>query len=262
MSSKREINPRDAVALYIAALFISIFELLRTGLYRERVHEWLDNSSYVDLSRVILSGGLPAEHHFWGFPALIALFEKSLSLSGFAALVMISFIASVAAMILMFRLYGAAVSVAFLAVCPEWVKMSVVGGSEPLFVCLLLASFLAFRADRVWASVLFASLATTVRPPGVFAICAIVLCLIGRRDWRKPAISVSLALAIGIVYLAWVRRVSGDAFVSVRLYSSSDWPPGKPFSFPLVPLGKSLIELALRFGRTWCQPSFAFSLCS
>jgi hypothetical protein len=54
----------------------------------------------------------------------------------------------------MYRLYGAAVAVTFLILCPQWVRLSTMDGSEPVFLCLLLGAWLAYRSDRTLIAVM------------------------------------------------------------------------------------------------------------
>lgn len=240
-------------------MLIPLLELTRTGIYWKSVHDWLDNGSYVEIAHVIRFGGAVSDQHFWGLPAIIALTEAAFSTSGYAALVTISVVSSMTATFLMYRLYGAAVSVAFLILCPEWVRLSVLGGSEPLFLCLLLGSWLAFRQERALMATVVASLATTVRPVGAIAVCAFVLVLFLRRDWRRLSISACSAVGIGLGYLAWLRAVSGDAFVQVRIYAHVFWPGGRPFSLPFARLAVSFIRL-LRSGP-WNGPVLESFFC-
>ena len=195
----RELGASDVVLVVFAALLIPFYELIRAGNYWGRVNDWLDNPSYVEIAEIIQSGGfLGEEHHFWGLPLVIAGAQVAFGISGFAALIAISIACSVAASFLMYRLYGAVATVAFLILCPEWVRLSVMGGSEPLFLCLLLASWLAFRSDRVLMAVLLASFATTVRPVGFIALCAFAFTLILRRHWRELAMSICIGVGIGL----------------------------------------------------------------
>lgn len=257
------LRPSDVVAVVFATLLIPFFELLKAGDYWGRVIDWFDNPSYVQIAKIIRSGGFPDGHHFWGLPSIIAATQVAFGISGFAALVGISVACSVAASFLMYRLYGAVATVAFLILCPEWVRFSVMGGSEPLFLCLLLGSWLALRSDRVSLAVLLASFATTVRPVGVIALCAIAFALILCRDWRTLAISICIGVGIGLAYLAYLRVMTGDAFINFRLYSASDWPSGNPFSLPFVQLGKSFFDLLLHSRWTeWVQSLFSISLLS
>jgi len=252
-------------AIFVVGLLIPFFELLKAGNYWARVTEWLDNASYVEIAEIIRHGRASeslAEPHFWGLPALIATVAAALRVSGFAALIVISIVSSMAAALLMYRLYGKAVVVAFLIFCPEWARLSVMGGSEPLFLCLLLASWVAFRSDRSLVGVLLLSLATLVRPVGFIALCACAFVLILRRDWRRLAVSVCIAVGIGLAYLTWVRAVSGDPFITFRLYSA-DWPSGNPLAFPFVELSKSIFHMVRDNHWTgWVQPLFSIALVS
>ena len=172
---------------------------------------------------------------FWGFPAVIAATQVALGISGFAALVAISATSSVAACLLIHRLYGGVVTVTFLILCPEWVRVSVIGGSEPLFLCLLLGSWLAFRSGRALMASVFASLATTVRPVGVFALCAFAFTLILQRDWRRLAMSICIAAGVGLSISSCCKWSLGThSLISDSILLV--WPSGNPFSFPFVTL--------------------------
>jgi len=225
-------------------MLIPFLELACRGLYWNRVSGWLDNPSYIDIAHILRFGGTPMGPHFWGYPAVIALAEAVFSTSGLASLVVVSFVSSALASILIFRLYGPIVTVMFLALSPEWVRLSIVGGSEPLFLLLLLGSWLEFRSDRFYIAVVLASLATTVRPVGAIAVCAFALTFLLRCDWRRFAVSITIPVGIGLAYLGWLRAVCGDAFINFRRYSASDWPSGNPFSIPFVAWVKGLIRMS------------------
>jgi hypothetical protein len=227
-----------------SAMLIPFMELASRGLYWSRVSGWLDNPSYIDIAHILRFGGTPMGPHFWGFPAVIALTEAVFSTTGLVSLVLVAFVSSALASVLIFRLYGPIVTVMFMVLSPEWVRLSIVGGSEPLFLLLLLGSWLAFRADRILLAVLLASLATTVRSVGAIAVCAFALTLLLQRDWRRLAMSFSIAVGVGLTYLGWLRAVCGDPFINFRRYSASDWPSGNPFSIPFVALVKGLIRMS------------------
>ena len=63
-----------------------------------------------------------------------------------------------------FRLWGGWVAGFFAILNFDWMQRSYLGGSEPLFVALLFASFLAIRKERWWLACVLASLSTVVRP--------------------------------------------------------------------------------------------------
>ncbi len=236
MALRKELTRNDAAAMVVCALLIQFVELLRAGGYWERVQGWLDNQGYVDLASVIRLGGTPLDQHFWGLPALIALIESIFPISGFPTLVVISVITSLGASLLMYRLYGAAVAVMFVILCPQWVRLSTMGGSEPIFLCLLLGAWLLYRHDRALVAVILASLATTIRPIGAIAVCAFAVAMAMRRDWRRLAVSLCAAAAIGALYLALMRVATGDPLISAKMYSSHIWKSNGPFSFPFARL--------------------------
>ena len=156
---------------------------------------------------------------FWGFPAVIAATQVALGISGFAALVAISVTSSVAACLLIHRLYGGVVTVTFLILCPEWVRLSVIGGSEPLFLCLLLGSWLAFRSPT--PSGVSLRVTRDDRKAG-WSLCAL-------RFRFRFDIATRLATTCDVhlhrrwgraVYLELLQMVTGDPFINFRLYSS------------------------------------------
>lgn len=56
-------------------------------------------------------------------------------------------LSSILTCLLLHRLYGGLVAVAFGTVSSTWILLSVFGGCEPLFMVLLFASFLAARRE-------------------------------------------------------------------------------------------------------------------
>jgi hypothetical protein len=161
LKARGEITHFDVAAVVFVSFVIPFLELAQTGNYWGRLEDWLDNGSYVEIANVIRFGGTPRAPHFWGLPNLIAAIQAAFDVSGFAAIVVISIGCSAAASLLIDRLYGDSVTVAFLILCPTWVRLSVMGGSEPLFLCLLLGCWLAFRSSRALVAVVLAGL-----PPG------------------------------------------------------------------------------------------------
>ena len=171
---------------------------------------------------------------------------------------MISVASSLAASFLLYKLYGPRVLVSFIILCPEWMCLSIMGGSEPLFLCLLAASWLAFRSDRVWVAAILASLATTVRPLGALAVCAFAVTLVLRRDWRRLVVTLLVAATIALAYMTWLREATGGSLTNLSLYSKNIWPAGAPFSLPLLRVirGSVLLVNTAIWTRT-VQPFFS-----
>ncbi|MBS1804650.1 MAG: hypothetical protein JST28_14905 [Acidobacteria bacterium] len=263
MKSLDEIRGRDLFMIAAFALGFPIVELVAKGIYWQLSYDWLDNWSYVEIAKVIRFGGPQTEQHFWGLPGVIALTERLFSVSGFAAIAAISLVSSIIATFLIYRLYGAAVAAAFVIVCPEWIRLSVLGGSEPLFLLLLLCGWLLFRKDQVLVAMVSASLATIVRPVGAIAVGAIAFVLLSRKDLRRLIIALCCSSLIGLGYFAWVWYVSGDPFVNFRLYSAVDWPSGYPVSFPLVRIVTGFIRLYQEnYWTRLMQPLFCVTVVS
>ena len=259
--TRSEITQLDVAAVVFVSLVIPFLELAQTGNYWGRLEDWLDNGSYVEIANIIRVGGTPGTHHFWGLPNLIAAIQAAFDVSGFAAIVVISIGCSVAASFLIDRLYGNSVAIAFLLLCPTWVRVSVMGGSEPLFLCLLLGCWLAVRSSGVLVAIVLASLATTVRPVGFFALSGIGFALILQRDWKRLAMSFCIAVGIGLAYLAECQVISRDPFINFKLYSSDDWLDGNPLSLPFVRFGKGVFDYVLNKRWTiWIENVFSLIL--
>jgi len=163
---------------------------------------WFDGGEYLDIAAIIHQGNLLGHsmpQQFWGFPYAIAGFSKLLAIPEPMALVLISILGSLAASILIHRLYGGWVAAVFIIINYQRIVLSVEGGSEPLFVCLLYASFLAVRSGRWNAAGLLASLSTTVRPVGILALLGFAAVLAMRKNWRQLAVIALIGLAIGVL---------------------------------------------------------------
>jgi hypothetical protein len=119
-----------------------------------------------------------------------------------------------------------------------WLDSAAEGLSEPLFMALLLGSFVALRKDRWAVAAILASFATTVRPVGIFALIAIAIVLLAHREWRRATVTTAIGLVIGFLYVAPLIVIYGNPLANVAGYHKSDWPSGLPVTFPLVPLIK------------------------
>lgn len=196
----------------------------------------LDNSNYIAVADFIRQWN-PASsidlQHFWGYPYFIIAVSSILHITSLQALVVISLTSSVATCVLVHRLYGGLVAVAFVVVSSAWILLSVFGGVEPLFMMFLFASFLAARRNRWLLAIFLGCVATTVRPIGVLAPLAVLASLLWQRQWKVAARGSAVALAMAAVYLIPIRLLTGDAFFQIKLYSA-DW---QEHAFPLAHRG-------------------------
>jgi hypothetical protein len=245
MMARSEITRFDVAGIVFVSLVVPYLELAKAGHYSGRLEDWLDNGAYVEIANVIRIGSIPRAHHFWGLPNLIAVIQAAFDVSGFAAIVVISVACSLVTSFLINRLYGASVTIMFPILCPAWVRVSVMGGSEPLFLCLLLGCWFVFRSSGTLLAAALAAFATTVRPVGFFALCGIGLALILQRDWKQLAISVCIAAGIGLAYLVECQVISGDPLINFKLYSSL-WPYANPLSLPFVQFGQSVFDFVVK----------------
>ncbi len=197
---------------------------------------WLDNPAYVRLAATIREWRPPGEdinRFFRGFPYAIAGASKLLAMQGLTALVLISVVSSLAVCILVYRLYGGWVAAAvFSFINYRWVVISVEGGSEPLFMCLLFASFLAARSERWKIAALLASLATTVRPVGLFALVAFAAVLAMRRNYRQLIVITLIGLGIGLLYVVPLWALLGTPFTNFISYRHDWGQQGWPITYP------------------------------
>src|SRR5580704_6913448 len=139
-----------AVALLIGA---SLLAIAAAGIrfYLVRVQQFPDMSSYAEAATALRHwhlSGTPARQ-FWGYAYAGALL--SLVLPGvpmLVVLVIISGLSGCVAVALAHRLWGGWIAVYLTAVGWQWVQREAFGGSEPLFMALVLAAFASARRDR------------------------------------------------------------------------------------------------------------------
>ena len=226
-SGRREPSLREVLLMLAAVFAAHLLAVCRVKSFWEVVASWGDNQDYLDIVTMLRQGhfsGGPLPSHFWGFPYAIAAMSKLFSMPELLALVMISMLASVAVCILVHRLYGGWVAAATLVFLNyQWILTCIEGGSEPLFVCLLYASFLAARSGRWTFAAALASLSTTVRPVGVFALVSFAAVLAWRKSYRQLAAITCMGLAVGVLYVVPVWMILGNPLASFTAYRDAAW---------------------------------------
>jgi hypothetical protein len=193
--------------------------------------------------------------HFWGLPYLMAAFSTVTRMSDRSALLLISLVSSVVAVVLAYQLWGGWVGGFFAVLNFDWMQRSFLGGSEPLFMALLLGAFLAARRKRWVLAALLAALATVVRPLGLFVLLGIGLTLVWRRDFLKFAQAVGVGLAVGLLYTLPLAKLFGDPLATVHSYVRPEWEGGWLFGIPFWAIIKGTLiypapwtNLVLTFG--------------
>ena len=186
---------------------------------------------------------------FWGFPYLAALVAAVTRLPDIYAIVVVSSSMFVLANYLCAQLWGPLVAIWFVVIDWWYIDGAVEGLTEPLFMALLLGSFLAIRKEKWALAALLAAGATVVRPVGFFALLGLGILLLMRKHFRQLAIAMVIALVIGVAYMIPMKLIYGDPLANVHGYHRVDWGGSFPVSIPLVPV----IRGAFLSDRWWRQ---------
>ena len=252
-------GPSSAELLLLAvvtfAIFITIVSLARN--YASAVDNFGDSSAYMGIASAIRHWdfrGIEVKQ-FWGLPYAMAALSKLAGTSDRSSLLVVSLLSSLLTVLLARQLWNGWIAAYFAILNFDWLQRSCLGGSEPLFMALLLASFVAVRRWRWMLASLLAALATIVRPLGVFALVGIGLTLLWKKDFRRLAGAVAIGLAVGVLYALPLAVHFGDALATVNSYHSKEWQGGWLFGFPFYAIIKGTIiypapwtSLALSFG--------------
>ena len=237
------------------ALFISVVALAH-GYYLAAVDNFGDSFAYMSVASALRRWdfhGLAVEQ-FWGLPYAMAALSKLTGVSDRTSLLVLSLLPSLLAVMIAWRLWGGWIAGYFAVLNFDWMQRSCLGGSEPLFVCLLLAAFLAVRRQRWLLASLLAAFATIVRPLGLFALIGIGLTLLWKRDFRKFAAAFLIGLTVGVLYSLPMKIYLGDALANVHGYHNPQWQGGYLFGIPLYAIFKGTsihdpwTNLVLSFG--------------
>ena len=223
------------------ALFISVLSLVRN--YTAAVDNFGDSSAYMSLASAIRHWdfhGIVIKQ-FWGLPYAMAALSKLTGLSDRTALLVFSLAPSLLAVLLARRLWNGWIAGYFAVLNFDWLQRSCLGGSEPLFDCLLLAAFASVRRERWLLASLLASFATVVRPLGAFALLGIGLALLWKRDFRRFAAATAIGLAVGVLYAIPLATHFGDPLATVNSYHSAQWQGGWLFGFPFYAILKGTL---------------------
>jgi len=222
-----------------------VFVLMVSSLtdYRELVRTFGDNTPYVTIANAIEHWNFSQLHIklFWGLPYAVAAISSITHVSNLNSLLAISLLSSLVAIVLIFRLWGGWVAIAFLILSREWLERSLLGGAEPLFLALLFAGFLAAREQRWGLSALLASLATVVRPMGMFGLAGIGFALVLRRKYRTFGLATGIGLAIGLLYILPLKLYFGDSMANVRGYDHADWNSSSPVTLPFFAIARDAL---------------------
>jgi hypothetical protein len=165
------------------------------------------------------------------------------------AIVVVSSSMFVLANYLCSQLWGTLVAIWFVVIDWWYIDTAVEGLTEPLFVALVLGSFLAIRKEKWALAALLAAGATVVRPVGFFVLLALGILLLMRKHFRQLALAMAIALVIGVAYMIPMKLIYGDPLANVHGYHRVDWSGSFPVTIPLLPV----IRGAFMSHRWWRQ---------
>lgn len=255
---RQEPTLKEAILIWalVAVIFVATVSILRP--YLPLVRAFGDAGSYMQIAHAIRTwdfSGLQVKH-FWGLPYAMALLSKLTGVSEEASILAMCAASSFITVVLAYRLWGGwiAVFISTLNFC--WVQSSFLGGSEPLFLALLLGSILAIRKQRWYLATFLASLATITRPLGVCLLLGIGTNLLWRRDWRRLAGAVGIGGAIGLLYMLPLKLYLHDPLATVHSYGvlqSGSFPSlfGMPF--------RAIIVGTFLYPSPWTNLVFTFA---
>jgi len=254
--SEPSLRETVAVCLASAAIFIAFISAMTP--YLALVDNFGDNSAYMSIAAAIRNWDFRGVFvkHFWGLPYFMAAVSKITGLSDRSALLTVSWMSSLLAVLLAYRLWGGWIATAFAIVNFDWYQRSYLGGSEPLFVALLFGSFLAIRRERWLLAAFLAALATITRPLGIFLLLGIGIALLRRSDWKRLALATTIGLIVGILYVIPLAIYFHDPLATVHSYQSAKAAATVPlFGIPFYAIVKGTIlypaplsNLVLTFG--------------
>jgi hypothetical protein len=255
---RQEPTLKEAVLIWatVAAIFVATVFMLRP--YLPLVRGFGDVGSYMQIAHAIRTwdfSGLQIKQ-FWGLPYAMAVLSKLTGLPEVASILGLSAASSLVTLILAYRLWGGWIAVLISTLNFCWVQLSFLGGSEPLFVALLLGSLLAIRKERWHLATLLASFATITRPLGVCLLVGIGVSLLWRRDWRRLAGAVGIGILIGVLYMLPLKLYLHDPLATVHSYGVLQ--PGiypRLFGIPF----RAIIVGTLLYPSPWTNLVFTFA---
>ena len=245
-------------AVLLSYLVFLVFLAFAGGSYWSLVGgEFGDNPAYLGAATAIrhwqFSG--VAVKQFWGLPYAVAGLSLVTKLSLTTALAVVCITTSLASVVLCYYLWDGWIAAFFALLNFDYFQRTLLGGAEPIFMALILGSFLALRRTHWRLAAVLGALATVVRPFGIFALVGLAAHLLYRKRFRDCAVATAIAVFIGALYVWPLQHYFGSPFANVALYQRNDWHGGLPFTFPFIglihntfPINAPLTNLLLTFG--------------
>ncbi len=206
-----------------------------------------DNHDYISIASGIMRWdfrGLEIKR-FWGLPYAMAAVSRLTQVNLLWSLVAISIVASFASVWLTHRLWGGWVATIFAVISFEWIRRSLLGGTESLFQVLILGAILCVRRSRWLAAAVLASLSVLVRPAGFILLLAIGIALLWARDFARLAWASGIGIAIGLLYLLPFAWYFHNPFANILAYRNQDWASASPIGMPFQAIISGMFGMKL-----------------
>jgi hypothetical protein len=232
---------RELLTIVVVSAVVFIGTVSFLGSWRTLVLGYGDNGASLPVADAIRHWNFSnlGIQHFMGYSYSIAVFSWLFHVPLPVALWLIACSASLTAVVLISRLFGAWVAAYFALSNFAWLQLSFLGGSEPLAVGLAMASLLLFRNRQVFLAALLGAIAVTVRPTMICVLVGIGLVLLYRRQFRDFLITFLTSVIIGGLYVTPLTIYFGDPLLTVHSYTSRDYgaavirgPHGHLFGWP------------------------------
>ena len=248
----RQPTSREILALVLLSGMIFVLFICFFQNYLTKIDDFGDSSAYMRIASAIRRWNFNGVVvlHFWGLPYVMAALSILTRISDRTSLLAICIVSSLASTLLACRLWGGWVAGFFAVINWDWMQRSFLGGSEPIFVTLLFAAFLAVRRKYWLTASLLAAMATLVRPLGVFALVGIGVTLLWRREFAKLALATTTGLVVGTLYAVPLVLYFGSPLANVHGYS----PQGHLFGIPFY----AIIKGTELYPSPWTNLIFTF----
>lgn len=243
------------IALFGFVMFVAV--ILKATNFSHLVNNFGDSPAYMSIASAIRRWNFQGMtvKQFWGLPYMMAALSMLTRMSERSALLAISVISSFLTVLLAYRLWGGWVASFFGVLNFDWLQRSLLGGSEPLFMVFLLGAFVAVRRQRWLLATFLASLATVVRPLGLFALVGIGIALLRLKQFHRFICALGIGLAVATAYAVPLAYEFGDPLATVHSYQQIGASTPNLFGVPFYAIIKGTFtypapwtNLVLTFG--------------
>lgn len=232
--------------IYFCAVYCSLS-------YFSYIETWADNADYLSASNEILTGQIKPEN----MGALACRQTMGCLVAGLSwisgmevktSFLVICIVSGAACGFLLWHLIGALPTALFYVISIDWMPRMFLGGTEPIFMALLLSAFLMIRRGHLYSCVILSCLATAIRPVGGLVLILLFFELWNKKKWHQLLIVLAVGLVAGLCYYFVGLKITGHqtaAFTSWGVQWGKGY--GSPINFP----GAALYHGAISGEEEW-----------